>query len=308
MVQVATPLDARTPARSTARGAWVVALGALAAGAAFALAWTHGGFAAGTHATGFNPLYAASGLLVGLLVGLTGVGGGSLMTPLLVLLFGFHPSTAVGTDLLYAAGTKSVGASVHSSNRTIDWKVTGLLAAGSVPATIIAVLTLFMLGQNGQPAQALISTILGFALLLTAVTLVFRQRIFAFAARRSIEFSPRTTAILTIALGAALGGLITLSSVGAGALGVTVLVFLYPKMPMARIVGSDIAHAVPLTLIAGAGHFALGSVNLPLLGSLLVGSIPGIIVGSNLTARIPERALRPVLAATLILVGVKLIF
>ncbi len=308
MVQAATPLAPRAPSRAVVRNAGVLALGVLGVGAAFALAWSHGGFAVGSHAHGFNPLYAVSGLLVGLLVGLTGVGGGSLMTPLLVLLFGFHPSTAVGTDLLYAAGTKSVGASVHSSNRTIDWKVTGLLAAGSLPATAVSVLALLRLGQNGQPAQALISTVLGFALLLTAVTLLFRQRLFAFAARRAIAFEPRTTAILTVALGAALGALITLSSVGAGALGVTVLVFLYPKMPMARLVGSDIAHAVPLTLIAGAGHFALGSVNLPLLGSLLVGSIPGIMVGSHLTARIPERALRPVLACTLILVGAKLIF
>src|ERR1700756_743467 len=154
-----------------------VALSIIVGLAALAL-WSHGVVHSNASIYGVNPLYAGSGLLVGLLVGLTGVGGGSLMTPLLVLLFGFHPSTAVGTDLLYAAGTKSVGASVHSSNRTIDWKVTGLLAAGSVPATIIAVLTLFMLGQHGQPAQALISTILGFALLLTAVTLLFRQRIF----------------------------------------------------------------------------------------------------------------------------------
>jgi uncharacterized membrane protein YfcA len=310
MVQVAPPLETRPSARLSPRGrhALIVALGALAAGAAFALAWTHGGLAQGAHAPGFHPLYAISGLFVGMLVGLTGVGGGSLMTPLLVLLFGFHPSTAVGTDLLYAAGTKGVGAMVHSSNRTIDWKVTGLLAAGSVPATAITVLSLFALRAHGQPAQGLISTVLGFALLLTAATLLVRGKLFAYAAKRSVAFGPRTTAILTVALGAALGTLITLSSVGAGALGVTVLIFLYPKMPMARIVGSDIAHAVPLTLIAGAGHFALGSVNLPLLGSLLVGSIPGIILGSHLTARVPERVLRPILACTLVLAAAKLIF
>ncbi len=149
---------------------------------------------------------------------------------------------------------------------------------------------------------------LGFALILTSVTLLFRRHIFEFAARRAIAPGPRATAILTVALGAALGVLITLSSVGAGAIGVTVLIFLYPKMPVARIVGSDIAHAVPLTLIAGAGHWMLGSVNLPLLGSLLVGSIPGIIIGSQLPARIPERFLRPVLATTLLLVGAKFAF
>ncbi len=145
-------------------------------------------------------------------------------------------------------------------------------------------------------------------LVLTAVTLLFRRRIFEFAERHAAALGPRTTTALTILLGAALGALITLSSVGAGAIGVTVLIFLYPKMPVARIVGSDIAHAVPLTLIAGIGHWLLGSVNLPLLGSLLVGSIPGIIVGSQLTARIPEHYLRPILAGTLILVGTKLAF
>jgi uncharacterized membrane protein YfcA len=275
---------------------------------AFALAWTHGGLATGTAATGFNPLYAASGLLVGLLVGVTGVGGGSLMTPLLVLLFGFHPSTAVGTDLLYASATKSVGTLVHGANKTVDWRITGRLALGSVPATILTVILLYALHLHGDAASRLISTVLGFALLLTAVTLLFRQQLVQWAERSSVIPSQRATTALTITLGAVLGVLITLSSVGAGAIGVTVLIFLYPKMPIARIVGSDIAHAVPLTLIAGLGHFALGTVNLPLLGSLLVGSIPGIIVGSHLTARIPERVLRPVLAGTLVLVGGKLAF
>ena len=220
----------------------------------------------------------------------------------------FHPSTAVGTDLLYASATKSVGTAVHGANKTIDWRVTGRMALGSVPATLLTVVWLYGLHQHGDSASKLISTVLGFALILTSVTLLFRRHIFEFAARRAIAPGPRATAILTVALGAALGVLITLSSVGAGAIGVTVLIFLYPKMPVARIVGSDIAHAVPLTLIAGAGHWMLGSVNLPLLGSLLVGSIPGIIIGSQLPARIPERFLRPVLATTLLLVGAKFAF
>jgi uncharacterized protein len=294
--------------RSNFTGRLAVLIGAVAVVAAFSLAWFHGGLAVGTRTTGFNPLYAISGLLVGVLVGLTGVGGGSLMTPLLVLLFGFHPSTAVGTDLLYASATKSVGTLVHGANRTVDWKITGRLALGSVPATLLTVGLLYALHLHGDAASKLISTVLGFALVLTAVTLLFRRQIFEFAARRAVEPSPRATLVLTIALGAILGALITLSSVGAGAIGVTVLIFLYPKMPIARIVGSDIAHAVPLTLIAGAGHLALGSVNLPLLGSLLVGSIPGIIIGSQLTARIPEQVLRPILAGTLFLVGTKLVF
>ena len=257
---------------------------------------------------GFNLLYATSGLLVGVLVGLTGVGGGALMTPLLVLLFHFHPSTAVGTDLLYASATKGAGASVHGANRTVDWKITGRMALGSVPATAATVALLYALHLKGDTAARLISTVLGATLLLTSVTLIFRRHIFEFAARNAIAPGPRATAVLTVVLGAVLGCLITLSSVGAGAIGVTVLIFLYPKMPVARIVGSDIAHAVPLTLIAGAGHWLMGSVDLGLLGSLLVGSIPGIVIASSMTARIPERLLRPILATTLLLVGAKLAF
>ena len=260
----------------------------------------------GSGPTSFNALYAVSGLLVGVLVGLTGVGGGSLMTPLLVLLFHFHPGTAVGTDLLYASGTKSVGTVVHGANRTIDWKIVGWLALGSIPATLATVLLLYTMRIHGDSTAKLISTVLGFALLVTAVTLMLRKKLFDYAASRSLQLSPRMATVLTVTLGAILGALITLSSVGAGAIGVTVLIFLYPKMPVSRIVGSDIAHAVPLTLIAGCGHWMLGSVNFPLLGSLLVGSIPGIIIGSQLTARIPEAALRPILAITLILVGSKL--
>jgi uncharacterized membrane protein YfcA len=295
-------VDHAEPARSRPFLGLTVVLGLAASVAIVAVAASGG---VGGH---FNPLYAASGLLVGVLVGLTGVGGGSLMTPLLVLLFGFHPSTAVGTDLLYASATKSVGTVVHGANKTVDWKITGRMAMGSVPATAVTVILLYALHAHGDAASRLISTVLGFMLVLTAVTLLFRKRIFAFAESHAAALGPRTTTALTVLLGATLGALITLSSVGAGAIGVTVLIFLYPKMPVARIVGSDIAHAVPLTLIGGVGHWLLGTVNLPLLGSLLVGSIPGIIVGSHLTPRIPEKYLRPILAGTLIVVGAKLAF
>ena len=286
----------------TVRIAIVLALASALALFIAGAAWLHGAPAV-PHISGFNPFYAASGLLVGALVGLTGVGGGALMTPLLVLLFHFHPSTAVGTDLLYASATKSVGATVHGANKTVDWRITGRMALGSVPATAATVGLLYALHLHGDTAAKLISTVL-----LTSVTLLFRRHIFEFAARHAIEPGEKATAVLTVALGAVLGVLITLSSVGAGAIGVTVLIFLYPKMPIARIVGSDIAHAVPLTLIAGAGHWLMGSVNLGLLGSLLVGSIPGIIIASSMTARIPERLLRPILATTLLLVGAKLAF
>jgi uncharacterized membrane protein YfcA len=250
-----------------------------------------------------DPRYAVSGFLVGALVGLTGVGGGSLMTPLLVLLFRFHPGTAVGTDLLYAAATKTVGTAVHGAGRTVDWTIVGRMALGSVPASLLSLYVLYAFNVHGVSAGKLITVVLGFALMLTAATLVFRNHIVAFAAARFPEPNPKTTACLTTLLGAVLGALITLSSVGAGAIGVTVLILLYPRLAMSRVVGSDIAHAVPLTLIAGLGHWWLGSVNFGLLGSLLTGSIPGIVIGSVFAARAPDRVLRPLLAATLMLVG-----
>jgi uncharacterized protein len=256
-----------------------------------------------------NPLYSTSGFFVGMLVGLTGVGGGALMTPLLVLLFGIHPATAVGTDLLYASITKTGGTLVHGLSNTVDWKITRTLALGSVPATALTLLVLAYFNHGGKEGAAgLITTVLGFALILTAIALLFRKRILDFFAKRVGEFEPGRTRTLTIALGAALGVLVSLSSVGAGAIGVTVLLILYPRLPVAKIVGSDIAHAVPLTLIAGIGHWFLGSIDWSLLGSLLVGSLPGIAIGSYISARIPDRVLRPILASTLAVVGGRLAF
>jgi uncharacterized membrane protein YfcA len=256
-----------------------------------------------------NPLYSASGFFVGVLVGLTGVGGGALMTPLLVLLFGIHPTTAVGTDLLFASVTKTGGTLVHGLSNTVDWKITRRLASGSVPATALTLLLLayFNHGADGG-ASGLITTVLGFALILTAIALVFRKWILDFFATRVGGFAEGRARILTVVLGALLGVLVSLSSVGAGAIGVTVLLILYPRLPVARIVGSDIAHAVPLTLIAGTGHWLLGSIDWPLLGALLVGSLPGIAIGSYITARVPDRVLRPILASTLAVVGGRLAF
>jgi uncharacterized membrane protein YfcA len=253
-----------------------------------------------------NPLYVLSGFLVGFLVGQTGVGGGSLMTPLLVLLFGVHPATAVGTDLLYAAATKSLGTLVHGLNRTIDWRVVLRLASGSTPATV---LTLLVMSQTRltHDGGGVIATILGIMLLLTAASLVLRGRFLRFVGPWLEGISSKRTSGLTVILGATLGVLVTISSVGAGALGVTVLLLLYPRAPMVLIVGSDIAHAVPLTLIAGFGHWWLGSVNWPMLASLLCGSLPGIVLGSHVAARMPERILRGALAAVLTLVGARLV-
>jgi uncharacterized membrane protein YfcA len=252
-----------------------------------------------------DPLYSLSGFAIGMLVGMTGVGGGSLMTPLLVLLFHVQPHTAVGTDLLYAAITKSAGAAVHGRNRTVDWRVVSLLALGSVPATVLTLAAIAYF-QPASSSSALISTVLGVALILTAISILFRKQIMDLAVRSRGDISAARTVALTVLTGAVLGVLVSMSSVGAGALGITVLFFLYPKLPVATIVGSDIAHAVPLTLVAGLGHWFLGDVNFAMLLSLLIGSIPGIIIGSHLSFRVPESVLRPILAATLILVGGRL--
>lgn len=256
--------------------------------------------------TSLSLLYTMSGFCVGMLVGLTGVGGGSLMTPLLVLIFGIHPTTAVGTDLLYAAATKSVGTGVHGFKGTVQWSIVGRLAMGSVPAALI---TLWILSQVKQSAivGSLITTSLGWALVVTAFAVLFRRAIVAFVLARTKELDPARATALTILLGAILGVLVSMTSVGAGALGMTVLLILYPRMDVARLVGSDIAHAVPLTLLAGLGHWMMGSVNWGLLISLLTGSIPGIIFGSLLAARTPDGVLRPVLAGTLALVGAKML-
>lgn len=254
-----------------------------------------------------NYLYSLSGLGVGFLVGLTGVGGGSLMTPLLVLLFGIHPTTAVGTDLLYASVTKAGGTLVHGLRGTVDWRITSRLAAGSVPTTALTLLWLHHYGAHGSAASGLIQFVLGCALVLTSVALIFRPRIMAFAARHALEPSEGRAVVLTVLTGGLLGVLVSLTSVGAGAIGVTVLLLLYPKLPTAKIVGSDVAHAVPLTLIAGIGHWFLGSIDWSLLVSLLIGSLPGIMIGSYFSSRAPDRILRPLLAATLALVGCRLV-
>jgi hypothetical protein len=238
---------------------------------------------------------------------MTGVGGGSLMTPLLILLFGIHPATAVGTDLLYAAVTKSCGTFVHGYAHTVDWRVVRRLATGSVPMTILTLSVLSHFDLTGAQAARLISRALGAALLVTALALIVRPWLVAYYSAHFSEPSPRRTALLTVLTGGLLGLVVSISSVGAGAIGVTALIMLYPRLPTPSIVGSDIAHAVPLTLVAGIGHWIIGSIDASVLGSLLVGSIPGILVGSYLALRIPDRALRLVLAAVLGVVGGRLV-
>ncbi len=254
----------------------------------------------------FQPIYAIAGFAVGMLGGMTGVGGGSLMTPVLILLFGMHPAVAVGTDLLHAAVTKTAGSLVHGFNHTIDWRVVRRLATGSIPMTIVTMSVLSVLDINSAATRELINAVLTIALIVTAVTLLFRDRIVRLSAGRLDVLTPRQAAVLTVIVGGVLGTIVSISSVGAGAIGVICLVLLYPKLPTARIVGSDIAHAVPLTLAAGIGHWLLGSVDLQVVMFLILGSVPGILVGSYAALRIPEFALRIVLAAALLVVATKL--
>lgn len=257
-----------------------------------------------------EPIYIISGLAVGFIVGLTGVGGGSLMTPVL-LWFGINPATAVGTDLLYAAITKSGGIIAHQRNKNIDWKITGWLAAGSIPAALLTVLALHLLKPDTAALNAVIKQSLGIALILTAFSIIFKKKLLSLAQRHAsdwLNLPQRKLNSLTLITGLILGVIVTLSSIGAGALGTVALFLLYPLIPTSRLVGTEIAHAVPLTAIAGLGHAGLGHIDWHVLGSLLTGSLPGIWIGSQLTSRAPDHILRPSLAVMLALVGGKLVF
>jgi uncharacterized membrane protein YfcA len=255
----------------------------------------------------FDLVYSVSGFVVGLIVGMTGVGGGALMTPLLVLLFGIAPATAVGTDLLYAAATKTGGTVVHARHRHIEWRIVGRMAAGSIPGALGTLWALSALEVDHALFSRVITRSLGIALILTALAIIARPWLQRVGASKEGSWRERQITGLTVAVGLMLGILVTVSSVGAGALGVTALLFLYPRLATARIVGTDIAHAVPLTLVAGLGHASMGTVNWALLGSLLVGSLPGIWLGSTLSARVPDGMLRAGLASVLVVVGGKLV-
>ncbi len=257
--------------------------------------------------TVFDPRLSLAGFVVGVLVGMTGVGGGSLMTPIL-LASGFPAIKAVGTDLLFASITKSVGTSVHAPRGTVDWRIVGRLAIGSVPATIITLILLNHWGKPDKELARIITVTLGIALVSTGLAMLYRDRILAFAGRHRGAPNPLRTTGWTILLGLFLGVVVTITSVGAGAIGVTILLILYPDLPTKRVAGSDIAHAVPLTMIAGLGHWLNDAVDFGLLGSLLVGSVPGIIIGSLMATRSSDRGLQPVFAGVLIIVGLLTLF
>jgi len=230
------------------------------------------------------------------------------MTPLLILLFGISPEKAVATDLIYASITKTGGSIIHAIHRTIDWSIVTRLATGSLPAATMTLLAFYYLGVDSTAVSALITRVLGVALLFTAAALLARPWLLRTYAGRFAGMSNETTRAYTIVVGLVLGVLVTISSVGAGALGVTALILLYPRAPIVKIAASDIAHAVPLTLLAGTGHLLGGSIQPGTLLSLLCGSLPGIVIASAFAPRLPDTALRIVLALTLILVAARLLY
>ncbi len=256
---------------------------------------------------GFRIGYPISGLLIGLLVGLTGVGGGSLMTPLLILVFGMRALNAVGVDLLFAAITKAFGTAVHGRVKTVEWPVAGWMAAGSIPAALIIIGALSFLGPPTAAVNRAVSQALGAALVLTAISVALRPYVTNWTQRRYGNWAARKARTLTVLLGVLLGILVPITSVGAAALGMPILLLLYPNISSARLVGADIAHAVPLTLVAGIGHLYINSIDPVLLLSLVAGSIPGVVLGSIASGRIPDRLLRYAMSIALVLAGWKLL-
>ncbi len=256
--------------------------------------------------------FVFSGFVVGLVVGLTGVGGGSLMTPILIFAFGIKPHLAIGTDLLFAAFTKMGGTVNLARAKIIDWRIVGQVAAGSVPACLATLYVLKQVGPANPATQAVMTTTLGVALLLTAMATLYKA-LRSKAAPSRIAPDDLHAAIrarhwaLPVLFGAVIGTLVTITSVGAGAIGMIVLMLLYPALPLPRIVAVDIAHAVPLTLVAGLGHASIGSVDWSLLVNLLAGSLPGIWLGTHLIHKTPDRVIRSLLSALLAYAGVKLI-
>ena len=248
-----------------------------------------------------------SGFGVGAIVGMTGVGGGSLMTPLLLTVFKLNPAIAIGTDLWFAAITKTAGSIAHHDAGHVEWRITRLLLAGSIPASLATVALMHFTGITKGWASALTFS-LGIALLLTAVTVAYRQTWHAVGLRLERWIPAERKPALTVLAGLVLGVLVSLSSIGAGAIGATLILLIYPRLEARRLVGTDIAHAVPLTLVAGIGHATLGHVEWQLLAMLLIGSVPGIWLGAQLTKKMPDRLVRALLCLSLVTAGVKVIY
>lgn len=253
--------------------------------------------------------YVVSGFAVGMLVGLTGVGGGSLMTPLLTLLFGINPTVAVGTDLAFASVTKVAGTFAHRFRGTVHWQIVKHLCYGALPAAVAATLALNYFGALDKEIGHIIRYSIAGSVLLTVIAIIFRKKMQAWiSAHPEKQLQGANLVAATIGAGVMLGALVTVSSIGAGAIGATLLVLLYPRLSPAEIAGTDIAYAVPLTAIAAFGHWWLGSIDWELLAMLLLGSVPGITIGSLAARAVPERILRVLLATTLTGVAAKLVF
>ena len=252
--------------------------------------------------------FILSGALVGMLVGLTGVGGGSLMTPILTLIFGVAPTTAVGTDLAFAAITKGIGTAAHRLHGNVKWHIVGLLCAGSLTTATLSILFLKQAGPLSKDWTHFITFSIGVSVLLTALSLTMRAKILQW-----VKDNPHrilqgpSLKVATILIGGVIGVLVTISSIGAGAIGATLILLLYPHLKTAEVAGTDIAYAVPLTALAGVGHWWLGNVDFSLLFGLLVGSLPAIWLGAKLSSTLPEKFTRSALAITLLLVGIKLV-
>ena len=253
-----------------------------------------------------DPLAIASGFGIGAIVGMTGVGGGSLMTPLLIGAFGLSAPVAIGTDLWFAAVTKSGGAWAHWRHGHVERHIVSRLLAGSIPATVATIALMHATGVT-KAWTGTLTLMLGIALLLTAVTVAYRRAWHAVGLKLERHLGGTRQAPLTVAAGALLGVLVSLSSIGAGAVGATLILLLYPRLSARSLVGTDIAHAVPLTLLAGIGHASLGHIEWGLLAMLLIGSLPGIWVGAHLTRALPERFVRLLLCGSLITAGIKVI-
>lgn len=254
--------------------------------------------------------YSVAGLIVGMMVGATGVGGGSLMTPILILGFGVQPALAVGTDLLYACITKSFGVWLHRTKGTVEWRIMGLLALGSLPACGLTLLVLHQMGTNGLK-HTLITQTLAWAIIVTGLFTLFNALLRKSAKREDqavvhwIHGPARKP--LTVMLGAVVGVTVTLSSVGAGVIVASLLLVMYPLLPAVKIVGTDLAYAVPLTLVAGLGHLTIGNVNFHILGYMLLGSLPGIYLGTRFGFSVPDKVLRPILGGMLVFIGIILL-
>jgi uncharacterized protein len=257
-----------------------------------------------------DPMLVAAGAATGMLVGLTGVGGGAVMTPLLLLVFGVAPISAIGTDLWFAAMTKIVATRVHHRHALIDWQVVRRLWAGSLPASVATVLWMKLV-PIGADTAGFLKLMIACAVVFTALAMLFQKQLHAFGRKLRVTSAEKFKAVqgpTTIAAGALLGVLVTLTSIGAGALGVVFLAYLYPlRLTPSRLVATDIVHAIPLAMFAGAGHLLIGNVDFSLLGNLLIGSVPAVVVGALLSAYLPQSVLRSALSSILLFTGYKLL-